>query len=222
MSADYPSFLGGNSPTYNIRPRPVGPKVEIPRSIPSDVSWLVSPKEPPSSPSDERKSLAFVQFEVVLPRILERICAGVTVNNAVKELAPLVKIDLGAFLHWLKKNPSYYALYKVAQEVRTEVWSGKMIEHATGIKEDGEDSLNDVSRDKLAVDTYWKLMGAQNRKEYGDTKIVQVEGSISITAALAQGRSRVIEAQLVQDDVDLMSARQIRQLEAADDSEYDD
>ena len=97
-----------------------------------------------------------------------------------------------------------------------------MIDHATGVTESGEASMNDTGRDKLAIDTYWKLVSAENRKEYGDTKTIEFSGGISITAALAQGRERAIEAKLVE-DVDLLSAREIRQLEApADDPDEDD
>lgn len=179
-------------------------------------------KTPRLSSTPEGKALMLVQFEMVLPHVLEQVCAGVTVNNAILGLRPMVVIDLGAFLRWLKKNPTYYSMYQEAREVRTEVWTGKMIEHAAGLDEKGLPSANDVSRDKLAVETYKWLVSAQNRKEYGETKQIEITQSISITAALSAGRSRVIEAQLVDDELDLLSNRQVRELSAAPVEDEDD
>jgi hypothetical protein len=43
-------------------------------------------------------------------------------------------------------------------------------------------------------------MGAHNRKKYGETKTVELGGSISITDALAAAQARIIEAEVI--DVD--------------------
>ena len=40
-------------------------------------------------------------------------------------------------------------------------------------------------------------MGAHNRKKYGETKTVELGGSISITDALANARARIIEAEVI-------------------------
>jgi len=131
-----------------------------------------------------------VQFEMVLPHVLEQICAGDTIDGAINRLKPLMNLDVGAFLRWLKKRPEW-ALYLEVREVRTEVWTGKMIQHAKGVLEDGlTPSPNDVSRDKLAVDTYWKLIQSQNKKEYGDTKQIEINQQISIVGALDAARAR--------------------------------
>ena len=53
------------------------------------------------------------------------------------------------------------------------------------------------TRDKLRIDTRKWLMSAHNRKRYGETKQIEVAGSISITEALTQARQRVIDAEVV-------------------------
>lgn len=164
----------------------------------------------------------FVQFEMVLPRILEDVCAGATVNNAIKNLRPLVDIDCGAFLRWLDKNPDFYTMYRDAVRIRTEVWTGRMIQRAEGVNEEGEATLSDVARDKLAVDTYKWLVQAQNRKEYGDTKQIQIDQNISIVGALDAARSRVRRVTSEVVDVDLLTNYEIRQLPAAQDEEDED
>ena len=183
--------------------------------------WLSgAPKRERKMPtSTEGKALLFAQFEVVLPRVLEMVCEGYTLNNALRELP--VKVDPGAFVRWLKKRPEY-ELYKEAKEVRTEAWAGEIIRHAQGLDENGEETLADTARSRLIVDTYKWLMSADNRKQYGDTKTIEMNTSISITAALAQAQGRVIEAQLVDDEVDMLPSAQYKQLSAADDGDYED
>lgn len=208
MSADTPKYqtIAGNYLAKRALPAPA------PAVTPIVPSWLTTGPTPSSPPSEDAKSLMLTQFEMVFPRILEDVCAGFTVNQAVDRLAPLIRIDLGAFMYWIKKRPKYYELLKESKEVRTEIWTGRMIDHATGSTKEGM-IPNEVSRDKLAIDTYWKLISAENRKEYGDKSTIEVTGGISITTALQQAHSRatrVIEAEVV--DVDMLSYNQILEL----------
>jgi hypothetical protein len=174
-------------------------------------------------PHEEGKTLMFTQFEMVLPRILEQVCAGATIDNAVKSLAPLVIIDVGVFLRWLRKKPEFYSMYMEAKEVRAEVWTGRYLQRAEGVDSDGEATLNDVTRDKLAMDAYKWLISTQNRKEYGDIKQVQIDQQISIVGALDAARSRVQQVSSEVVDVDLLTDYDIKMLPApADDSEEDE
>ena len=166
----------------------------------------------------------FVQFEVVLPRILEAICAGATLEGALKALRPQVVVDTGSFLAWLKKRPKEYALYQEAKEIRTEVWTGRYLQHATGVDEEGETTLNDVNRDKLAMDAYKWLISTQNRKEYGDVKTLEVNQQISIVGALDAARARALSSVEVV-DVDALSEsdyQQARLLPAGSDDDSDE
>jgi hypothetical protein len=169
----------------------------------------------------EARALLFAQFEMVLPRVLECVCAGYTLANAIRELP--IAVDPGAFVRWLRKKPDLYEMYKEAKEVRTEAWAGEIIRHALGEDDDGNPSPNDTARSRLIVDTYKWLMGADNRKQYGDTKTIEMNTSISITAALAQAQSRVIEAQVIDDDdVDLLPTSSYKQIAAPADEGDDD
>lgn len=189
--------------------------------------WLAPPKtELPDwltvSPADRReakreiRAFKLEQFEMVLPRVLEMVCEGYPYSRALREIPVEPPIDPGAFMHWLKKNPSNYALYKEAKEVRTEHYAGEIIKHALG-----EETQDDVSRSRLIVETYWKLMGSENRKEYGDTKTIEVTKNISITAALAQAEQRVIEAEVIE-EFELMPSTAYRQIEAPADWDEDE
>lgn len=159
--------------------------------------WLTAGNVPTIPKSEERKRVLFAQFDMVLPRVVESICEGSTLKAALRRLP--IPIDHGAFMKWLKTDKQRYQLYLEAKEFRTEVWAGKMVEHAEGVDEEGNVKLEDVSRSRLIVDTYKWLMGADNRKVYGDTKTVEVTGGISIVAALEQARARVLSIEDVID-----------------------
>ena len=135
----------------------------------------------------ERKALMFQQFDMVFPRMLELMASGYTLTKALLELP--IEIDSGAFLRWIKKDPGRSESYRDAKEIRTEFWAGKLVDYA-----EGENSAEDVQRSKLKVDTLKWLMAADNRRTYGEVKQVDIGGSISITAALAQAQARVLDA----------------------------
>ena len=159
--------------------------------------------------------LSIAQFEAVLPKVLELICEGMDLRKALKTLPTEPRVDPGAFMRWLKKS-TYYQLFVEAKEVRTEFWAGEMIRHATGENDDDTPYTNDTARSKLIVDTLWKLMAANNRKEYGASQTIEINQSISVTSALAAAAGRVIEANVVDDD------DEPRRLSAAIDVDEDD
>lgn len=194
---------------------PAQPSIGLP-------AWLSAQplRERKGRASAESRAVAQAHFEMVLPRILEMVCEGYTLASAIRELP--VAVDAGAFMRWLRKRPEY-EMYKEAKEIRTEAWAGEIIRHAEGKDEHGEDSLADTARSRLIVDTYKWLMSADNRKQYGDTKTIEMNTNISITAALAQAQGRVIEAQLIEDDeVDLLPSASYRQLASGDGDDEDE
>lgn len=167
-------------------------------------------------PADAPKQLTLRTFEVIFPSVLEKLSEGYTLAQVFKE--DHRTLPLGAFVRWMMKDPTRAAMYKEAKEIRSEQWAGKIIE----IAEATDNPLEDVARSKLKVDTYKYLMGADNRKAYGDTKTIDVGGTISITAALAAAASRVSEA-LVEDAtiIDRTEDQTSDNLRIAQDRAYD-
>lgn len=157
--------------------------------------WLSAATEnPPLSPATVKaqKNLLITQYEIVFQRMLEQIAGGKTFQAVIND--DFREFEHGAFLRWIKKDPLRNQLYKEAKELRTETWANEMIEIA-----DANDSLEDVNRSKLRIDTRKWLMGADNRKQYGEVKTIDVAGSISILGALAQADARVIDLVDVED-----------------------
>ena len=143
------------------------------------------------------KELLDATFDSMFERVLTEITRGRTLKSIVAE--DLRNIDYEAFWRWIKRDPRRMERYKEAKELRTEWWAGRIVEIA-----EADDALEDVARSKLKIDTYKWLMGADNRKTYGESKQIEVSTSISITAALEQARSRVAALPVVEEisDVD--------------------
>lgn len=131
------------------------------------------------------RELLDATFDAMFERVLTEITCGRTLKSIVAE--DMRDIDYAAFWRWIKRDSRRTERYKEAKELRTEWWAGRIIEIA-----EADDTAEDVARSKIKIDTYKWLMGADNRKQYGDIKQVEVNQSISITAALEQARSRLL------------------------------
>ena len=133
-----------------------------------------------------------VEFEAAMPWVLERICGGATLEAAIA-LYP-TPLDPSAFTRWMMKDPERKALYAEAKEVRAETWTGVMVKHALG------ETMADLDRSKTIIDTLKWLIARHARKEYGDTKTIEMNTTINIRAALQEANERVIEARVIDDD----------------------
>lgn len=138
------------------------------------------------------RELLDATFEAMFERVLTEITRGRTLKSIVAD--DLRDIDYDAFWRWIKRDSRRHERYKEAKELRTEWWAGRIIEIA-----EADDALEDVARSKLKIDTYKWLMGADNRKTYGESKQIELSTSISITAALEQARSRVAALPVVEE-----------------------
>ena len=149
--------------------------------------WLdPAPRSLAKSPVEVR-ALTFVQYEQVFMRAIDSIAHGMSLSQVLRD--DQRDIDYNDFYRWIKKDPQRKLLFEEAQEMRTEFMAGEIIEIA-----DADDSLEDVNRSKLKIDTRKWLMGAHNRKKYGATTNIEVSGGISIAGALAAAQARIIEA----------------------------
>ena len=152
--------------------------------------WLdPAPRTLAKSPP-EVKSLVLAQYEHIFMRVIDEVAHGKSLAQVLND--DQRHIDYNDFYRWIKRDPSRKQLFDEAQEMRTEFMAGEIIEIA-----DADDTLEDVNRSRLKIDTRKWLMGAHNRKKYGETKTVELGGSISITDALANARARIIEAEVI-------------------------
>jgi hypothetical protein len=133
----------------------------------------------------EHIELELMVFESIFETVLERMVEG----DAPK---PIVDADprgisFGRFMRWVKKDPKRWERYEEAQEIGTET----VVEEMCAIA-DAADSLEDIQRSKLRVDTRKWIVQARNRKRYGDKQQLDVTSTtISISATLQRREERL-------------------------------
>ena len=130
------------------------------------------------------------QYEQMFERVIEQVYRGRSLRDLLEDDYRVISYE--DFLKWVKRDPMRHERFKEAQESRTEFIAGEILEIA-----DAEDSIEDVQRSKLKIDTRKWLMGAWNKKRYGEVKQVELGGSISITEALHQAQMRIVEAEVL-------------------------
>ena len=170
----------------------VGVDTVAPVEIPS---WLATNPSPSAAPAQmshktSLRELAYARFEMLFPRIMDRLASGAELSTALGEID--LDLDPGAFRRWIKKDPERLATLKECEELRSEAWADKMVRHALG-----EYEMEDVQRSKLIVDTYRFRIAADNRRKYGETKTVELGGTISVRAALEAAHNRILEAEIL-------------------------
>ena len=192
----------------------------VAQAIPSWLDTTPSPSHSVTSHISQAKVARMTRegqeamFLAMFERVLGEMVRGRTLKNVIEH--DVRQIDYEAFFRWIKRDPARHERYKEAKELRTEWWAGRLVEIA-----EADDSTEDVARSRLRVDTLKWLMGADNRKTYGDTKQVEINQSISITAALEQARARVQMIQPIEDvvDVDTMGLIEHRQEQQTEDND---
>jgi hypothetical protein len=158
--------------------------------------WLSVPDPPPHKPSPSARALLHTQYEIMFESFIEQVYRGRSLRSLVEDDPRLVSYE--DFLRWIKRDPQRHERFKEAQEARTEFLAGEILEIADGAEAIDPNSNDTVNRDKLRIDTRKWLMSAHNRKRYGESKSIELGGTISITEALAQAQARVIDAEIVE------------------------
>ena len=87
---------------------------------------------------------------------------------------------------------SVTATVEPALEIAAETVSAQILEIA-----DAEDSLEDVARSTLRINTRKWLVGVWNRKRFGETKQVEQTITIDLSEAMAAAQQRVSDARIV-------------------------
>lgn len=158
-------------------------------------TWLSVPDPKPPRLTVQARELLHTQYEQMFERVVEDIYRGRSLQSLIREDHREVSYE--DFLRWVKKDSMRHERFKEAQEMRTEFLAGEILQIADGVDSIEPTSNDAVNRDKLRIDTRKWLMGAHNKKRYGEIKQLEVATSISITDALAQAQARVIDAEVV-------------------------
>ena len=151
-----------------------------------------NPTNPPPPPPAKvtNREIMHMQFESMFDHVLEQMAEGKTISHTLS--MDMRGYESSVYIDWIKKDPQRTTRYENAQLLYAEKLGSEIIEIA-----DADDTLEDVNRSKLRIDSRKWLMGVYNKRRYGDTKTIELGGSISITDALAQARARVLEAEVI-------------------------
>ena len=158
-------------------------------------NWLSVPDPKPPRLTKEAKALLHAEYEQIFERVIEDIYRGRSLQSLIEDDHRVVSYE--DFLRWVKRDSTRHERFKEAQEMRTEFMAGEILEIADGVGSLDPSAPDTVNRDKLRIDSRKWLMSAHNKKRYGETKQIEVGGTISITEALAQAQQRVIEAEVI-------------------------
>lgn len=158
-------------------------------------NWLSCPDPKTRRISASSMDLLHAEYEQIFERVIEDIYRGRSLQSLINDDHRQVSYE--HFLRWVKRDPQRYERFKEAQEMRAEFLAGEILEIADGIDSVDASSPETVNRDKLRIETRKWIMGAHNRKRYGETKQVEIGGAISITEALSQAQARIIDAEVI-------------------------
>lgn len=163
----------------------VGDQLELP-------TWLSCPDPTPPALSKSAKELLHLEYANMFEHFIEQVYRGHSLKSLVEEDHRLISYE--DFMRWIKRDPQRNERFKEAQEMRTEFLAGEILEIADSPMVGGSDGIPvDVNWAKLQIDTRKWLMSAHNKKRYGETKQIEMGGTVSIIEALAQAQARVIE-----------------------------
>lgn len=154
-------------------------------SSPTLPNWLAPAdlQDEPVAPVS-MKELEQKRYEIMFVTVLDKLAQGINLKEILRD--DQRDIDYTQLLKWIHKDPERKAKYYEAQEIGSEMVAAEILEIA-----DAVDSMEDVQRSKLRIESRQFLIKTWNRKRYGDIKTLEVNQSISITAALEMAKNRL-------------------------------
>ena len=129
-------------------------------------------------------------FAAVFDDILEHIASGQPLTAFV-EMRPK-HFDYQRCLSWIMRDETRKNRYYEAQEIGAEIVSHQIL----GIA-DASDSLEDVARSTLRINSRKWLMGVWSRKRFGDVKQIDQNVTIDLSGAMQAAQERLDRARTV-------------------------
>lgn len=131
-----------------------------------------------------KREMEELAFESLLEDSLERIASGQPLIQTI-EHDPR-EPNYARMLAWIHRDPERKIRYHEAQEMGAEVIAQQLITLS-----DASDSMEDVSRSTLRINTRKWLLGVWSRKRFGDTQQVEQTINVNFVDAMRTARERV-------------------------------
>lgn len=133
-----------------------------------------------------RRSNEITTFEACFDRMLDTIETGQSLKACLEDYP--IPINYHRFLSWIHRDENRKARYQAAQAVCGEVIFNEMIEIA-----DADDTIEDVQRSTLRINTRKWWLSVINRKRFGETRQIEQNVTIDLGEAIAAAQRRVSE-----------------------------
>ncbi len=160
-------------------------------------AWLTpTPSEPQRRSRDVRK-LEHAIFEQAFDHVIEQMTGGRFLRSVLQGYPGLSCADkddfdkmLGRFRNWMEADPDRAREFWKARALGVDA----RVEHIMDRERMMDSALpDDVNLMRLEFEKVKWDAGNMNRRRYGATQQIEINQSISITAALAQAAGRLIE-----------------------------
>lgn len=160
-------------------------------TIPQLPDWLMPvPQHSPAEVAQIKRDIEQSLFEAHFERVIDTIAQGNPLSAALDDLPS--KPHYGRYLAWIMRDENRKQRYYEAQEIGGEVVANQMIDIA-----DADDTIEDVARSTLRINTRKWLLGVWNRKRFGETKQVDQTVTINLVDAMAEAQARVDNSRTV-------------------------
>jgi len=140
-------------------------------------------------------ALMLQTFDIAFEIALERLAEGTTLDKFCREYYQV--LSPAKFRTWIFRNPKRKAAYLTAKAIGAEAVEDDLIRISDGLRPDGTESPEDVSRSTLRIGTRKWLLQVWNRPRYGDkTQIEQTTTTKLDTSGVSttELRSRLLES----------------------------
>ena len=140
---------------------------------------------------ENQRAIEHLTFESLFDDVLDMVREGRMLVNQMFENDPRSP-SYARFISWVYKDEGRKARYIEAQEVGAEVIKQDMLTIA-----DANDSLEDVNRSTLRINTRKWMLGVMDKKRFGDTRQIDQTVTINLGDAMREAQERLDRSRVV-------------------------
>ena len=140
---------------------------------------------------ENQRRIEEITFESLFDDVLDVVREGRMLVNQMFANDPRSP-SYARFISWVYRDESRRARYEEAQQVGAEVIKQDMLTIA-----DASDSLEDVNRSTLRINTRKWMLGVMDKKRFGDTKQVEQTVTINLGDAMREAQERLDRSRTV-------------------------
>ena len=140
---------------------------------------------------ENQRAIEHLTFESLFEDVLDKVREGGMLVNQMFENDPRAP-SYARFISWVYRDESRRARYDEAQLAGAEVIKQQML-----IIADADDSLEDVNRSTLRINTRKWMLGVMDKKRFGDTKQIDQTVTINLQDAMQVAQERLDRSRTV-------------------------